>query len=59
MSMIKRGTCMQKVTVSESFWTCPKCGHRDVGDPDTDGVICAKCGQMMVLSSSKPRRKSK
>ena len=61
MTMIKRGVCMHKVTVSETLWTCRKCGHRDVGSTGASGMICPNCGEPMHLSSASSRshRKSR
>ena len=50
MSMIKRGTCHGKVSISESVYECPSCGHRDVKGRRTKGQKkCSKCNTIMVL----------
>jgi len=55
MSMIKRGTCINKVAISETVYSCPECGHKDVGVK-----ICPECGATMEsLSKSKKRSGSK
>lgn len=50
MTMIKRGTCMGRITVSKLSYTCPNCGHQDVAvEDDENGSKCPKCGAEMNL----------
>lgn len=58
MSMIKRGTCMSKVAVAETLYSCTSCGYKDVGGKC--GSACPECGAAMEpLAKSKRRAVSK